>query len=397
MNNVRGSVALVHDHKFFKDEARIYSAGTFPYSVLARYVNSFGSVHVIGRASDAAPKGSLAVSSGNGVTFNLLGNVKSLKGIGGIFSVYYAIRRDTASSDLVIVRLPSLFGLLAIFANRQRLDRVVVEVVGNLGEKDMFESWPARAYGLAMHWATRHAIYKARNVIYITRAYLQSVYPTSGRSFVCPNVKIPAIHPSTLEARCKQWTQRSAAGQLRIGLVGSLDVSYKGHKVAIQVLSYILKASPNLDVTLHFLGPGDRRSLAGYAERLGVSSRVIFEGVRSSGLAVFQWMDSIDFLLQPSTSEAQGRALLEGLSRGLPVVASNVGGIPEFLPASNVFDPYDVPGLAQWVVARAASFETYVAEVTMSLDIASKYQETVVEESRRQVFSELSRLYAEGC
>ncbi len=53
-------------------------------------------------------------------------------------------------------------------------------------------------------------------------------------------------------------------------------------------------------------------------------------------------------LCQPSLIEPLGQALLEGMAAGRSVVATRIGGPPEFVPpeAGVLVDPLDVEGLA---------------------------------------------------
>src|SRR4051794_25611861 len=61
-------------------------------------------------------------------------------------------------------------------------------------------------------------------------------------------------------------------------------------------------------------------------------------------------------LCQPSVLEPLGQALLEGMAAGRPVVATRIGGPPEFVPpeAGILVDPLDVDALARALQAAAA-------------------------------------------
>jgi glycosyltransferase involved in cell wall biosynthesis len=62
-------------------------------------------------------------------------------------------------------------------------------------------------------------------------------------------------------------------------------------------------------------------------------------------------------LCQPSLIEPLGQALLEGMAAGRSVVATRIGGPPEFVPpdAGVLVDPLDVDALAHGL-RRAAGF-----------------------------------------
>ena len=62
-----------------------------------------------------------------------------------------------------------------------------------------------------------------------------------------------------------------------------------------------------------------------------------------------------DVLCQPSLVEPFGQALLEAMACGRPVVATSVGGPPEFVPREGgvLIDPLDVPALAEAMRAAA--------------------------------------------
>ena len=57
-------------------------------------------------------------------------------------------------------------------------------------------------------------------------------------------------------------------------------------------------------------------------------------------------LDSAHLFVLPSLTEGLPRALLEAMARGLPAVATAVGGVPELLPPSCLVPPRQAKALA---------------------------------------------------
>jgi len=68
------------------------------------------------------------------------------------------------------------------------------------------------------------------------------------------------------------------------------------------------------------------------------------------------WLAAADVVCQPSLVEPFGLATLEGLASGRSVVATRVGGPPEFVTerAGVLVDPFDEAALAAALAAAAA-------------------------------------------
>ncbi|MFA6318297.1 MAG: glycosyltransferase [Elusimicrobiota bacterium] len=82
---------------------------------------------------------------------------------------------------------------------------------------------------------------------------------------------------------------------------------------------------------VRFLVVGDgslRARLERLAGDLGIGPSVVFAGFREDAASC---LDAMDVYVQPSLNEAMGQALLQALSRGVPVVASAVCGIPDVI------------------------------------------------------------------
>lgn len=113
-------------------------------------------------------------------------------------------------------------------------------------------------------------------------------------------------------------------GSFVVLLVAHL-IPYKGVHVAIQALSQL-----PAETVLWIVGEGgERAALEEQARSLGVAHRLSFLGIRDD---VSRYMQAADCFVCPSLwQEAAGLVILEAMASGLPVIASAVGGIPEFV------------------------------------------------------------------
>lgn len=103
-------------------------------------------------------------------------------------------------------------------------------------------------------------------------------------------------------------------------------VPQKGFDVLIRAMAQLPES---LDLLLAGDGP-DRESLERLAEQLGLSGRVRFLG-RLDPAWVRRYMHSAVVFVLPSRHEPFGIVNLEAMASGTPVVATRVGGVPEFV------------------------------------------------------------------
>jgi glycosyltransferase involved in cell wall biosynthesis len=91
------------------------------------------------------------------------------------------------------------------------------------------------------------------------------------------------------------------------------------------------------DATLAVIGDGPLRRDVAASERVRVAGRVAHEEVPA-------WLAAADVVALPSLVEPFGQVLLEAMACERPVVATRVGGPPEFVPkeAGALVDPLDV-------------------------------------------------------
>ncbi len=133
---------------------------------------------------------------------------------------------------------------------------------------------------------------------------------------IIDNIKI-----SKTDARLKLGVPE---GEVVFGTVGRL-VPTKGQSYLIDAFSRVQKKIPNSRLVI--VGEGLLfNKLAKQTDELGISSRVLFTGYRED---VLELIRGLDVFVLPSLAEGLSIALLEAMASRLPVIASNVGGIPE--------------------------------------------------------------------
>jgi len=104
----------------------------------------------------------------------------------------------------------------------------------------------------------------------------------------------------------------------------------------------VIRALPHLPSNVKFLVAGDgedRTKLEMIAKESNVENRVIFAG-HVGHSEIPNYLKVSDIFVRPSTIEGMGSAFVEAFAASIPVVATPVGGIPDFL-----FDPEHDPDI----------------------------------------------------
>ncbi len=134
---------------------------------------------------------------------------------------------------------------------------------------------------------------------------------------------------------------------LRLLFLGRLD-SNKGADRALQALA-LLPADVRSQVRLYMAGDGAVEAMQDLARQLGISEQV---EIRSwiEGDEKERWLRESHVFTLPSRAEGLPMAMLEAMAYGKAVIASSVGGIPEWLTEGQegfLVSPDDIPALSE--------------------------------------------------
>jgi glycosyltransferase involved in cell wall biosynthesis len=135
-----------------------------------------------------------------------------------------------------------------------------------------------------------------------------------------------AIHPTLAPAlTATALLPQPAVPEFRMGIVGRLK-PIKGHEVLLRAMARLRKRP---DLALYVFGEGETEaSCRALCKEAAIEDQVHFMGFRSDVAAYMRQMDAI---VMPSFHEGIPYTALEAMDLGVPLIASDVGGLREIL------------------------------------------------------------------
>lgn len=152
---------------------------------------------------------------------------------------------------------------------------------------------------------------------------------------------IAKVFPHTYEIRSSLNIPMDSVLMVSVGEINH----NKNHKMAIDALSRV----KNQNIHYAIAGIGKLRDeLTEYAKRLGVGDRVHFLGFRTD---IFEVLKASDIFVMPSYREGLSVAMMEAMSCGLPVVASNIRGNCDLVDEEGgyLFDIHNIDELVGYI------------------------------------------------
>lgn len=378
---------FVYSHKFMKHENKYYSSGPFPYELFkSRYLEDFEKVTICSRLTKVNDEVNNYVrSDGKNVLFTEMPNLSVIRKRKNLIrSTQQILEQEIAKANAVVARMPSEHAYLAIKIALKWNKPLVVEVVGDIFESlwnhgSIFGKLLAPIYNLKY----KRIIKLSKYTIYVTNEQLQLKYPSSKEAYTinASNVELDATSESVLLRKIKKENYRPL-NKLKIGLIGSYATKYKGIHNGIDLIKYLQKQGVNAE--LHILGSGNNKWLIDRAKKNNVNGNIFFHGSLPSGEPVLEWLDTLDLYIQPSLTEGLPRALIEAMSRGLPAVASSVGGIPELLDEELLHKPNDSVDLIKRVVGLINNKQLILSQIERNFWVAQQYSKSVLQERRKK-------------
>lgn len=349
VNNRRystGSLAFATDVRIAQRGGEHYAQHpSARYEAWDPYVRARGAAVIIARQS--TQQGDI-LASGPGVSFKLVPDYNSLITLMQALPEIWE-RLNPAPYGLVIGRLPEPLSVLLL--TRAAIQRKKYVAIMAADVDALLKQIPRVGTALAFlaKVYVRSLLRRSSGIIYVTQRTLQEKYPAPLNipHMARSNVIMPAV-TSLADLRPLQ-----AGGTLRVVSVGTMQSLSKGHDILIHAIS---KLADEVPILLTLVGSGKfQPDLERLAATLGVQEKVVFAGQINDPDRMVRVIDESDLFALASRSEGLPRAMIEAMARGLPVLGSAAGGIPEILAEEDLVKPSTPEEWASRITEFAAS------------------------------------------
>jgi glycosyltransferase involved in cell wall biosynthesis len=380
-------VGILCEERFQQAGGRLYSPNGFGDAFWQRYVRTFGEIALIARIQHRARAEASAVPVAHPDL--RLREIPAFQGPRGLApklpQVLWALRKGMRGLDGFIVRCPGTLSLLALPFLLAARKPIAVEVVGD--PRAMFESGVggigSGVLGPIAVAANRRLLEAASAVTYVTDEYLQSRYPPPCQA------SVSAFSDVVLSKESFRGRPRSAgefgADPARLLFAGTIEQNYKGIDTLLAALALLRR--DGRQVSLRIAGTGRLTgSVAANIDRFELEGSVALLG-QLGNAELIREMEACDLFVLPSRTEGLPRAIIEAMARGMPVVASAVGGIPELVPAQYLVGDGRPESFARVIAACLDEPGRLAAMSAENLAFARKFAGPGIER-RRQDFYE---------
>lgn len=312
-------------------------------------------------------------------------NVPLFRELKNLPSIYKLAKRVVKEADFIYMRTGIASSIAAIYCKKYNVPymAIVNEDVSNSTRSH--SKLLVKLASFPLTFFSKRMIRDANYACYVTKDFLQTLYPCNGESIGCSDIEFLDINESVLKKRLEKI--EDSHGTIILGSAGSVATRVKGKDTAIKALAK-LKEAGRTNYKYQLVGTGDQTILKRLAAKYGVSEMVEFLGEYKHD-DVLKWFDTLDIYVHPSRSEGLPRTVLEAITRACPCVCSSVAGIPELIDREFLFD-YDgneVSSLANLILKMDKT--AMKSQAKINFERSKLYKPEFLDQQRSSFFSKV--------
>ena len=375
MNN--SNIFLVTEVKIYLVNNKYYADNSFS-KILYRYYFKFKNISILSRIlkQDTAPKGFTDISSYCQRFINSNSISKFM-----IKHLNNEVIKEIKNSDLIILRMPSLFSFKIIKVIKKYKKKYLTEVMGCIWDSAFNHGLIGKIIAPYCFYMTKKIIYNANYCTYVTQEFLQKRYPCKNKSIAVSNVNIEDVFNDRNYSKID-------VHNITMMTSAAVNVKYKGQQFVIKAISILKKRGININYYL--AGKGDNMYLSKIANKYKVQENVHFLGMLSHQ-EVLNKLKNIDIYIQPSLQEGLPRALIEAMSCGCVCFGSKIAGIPELLNNNQLFKKKSDKSITDCIKKNISNSEEFSKISKENVLKASQYTLDKLNKTRYLYYDQIIR------
>lgn len=238
--------------------------------------------------------------------------------------MYWQARGIAAQADVINARVPDYTGICGAFWARRMKKPLFVNIVDDWHQ--YAENVPTKLKGIMRLGLKAHLRLYCALETYVCRGALvfaqgHSIFERYN-DYSDTHMCVSSSH-SAADVRSPRSLESEKIHIVSIGRC----VHIKGHRHLIDAVAALRQEDPGREYRLTIAGDGpDRQKYVEQAQRLGIHDSLTLTG-QLDRPDVFALLDTASIFCLPSLGEGTPKVLLEAMARGIPVVASDVGGV----------------------------------------------------------------------
>lgn len=233
--------------------------------------------------------------------------------------------------DVVHCRMPDYTGIIGVVLSRIKRKEFYIQIIADW-EIEAKKTSVLKKCGLGLFLKIDYYFYD----------FLERLFSKNRLVFAQGNTSFDK-HKNNSEAKliCSTAHYNTDIGVIKNRFENNNEICllHIGRLTGVKNQELLIKAVEKLNIgsrcvwKLNILGDGPLRdSLNNLINKLGLENRVFLRGQIDRSDEFWNYFDISDAFLMSSRSEGTPKVILEAMARSVPVVSSNVGGIPYMVP-----------------------------------------------------------------
>ncbi|GAB2021895.1 hypothetical protein RyT2_09690 [Pseudolactococcus yaeyamensis] len=386
---------VVLEEHFVRDEdGNYWSKRVVNDDYLERYLNVFDEVTIFARTSSEkkiVPATYNKITK-KGIKFVEIPDVQGAVALAKKApQIILSFKKAQKGHDVVILRAPSPLSLLLYrFVSKKAVFGAEFMMAANKFFEKEGKIW--ESVNSFFDREGKRLCYTANGVSYVTEWKLQEQYPPRASEVISDQYFTTSYSSINLRKeffKPKVWQDNPK--EFVIVHVGFMDSYRKGQDILIEAVSILVKKG--IPVRLQLVGDGEKKAaFEALATKLSIINQVDFLGGMSDKNEIGKVLEAAHLFVLPSQSEGLPRVIIEAMAKGLPVIASDVDGIPELVQDELMIHDFEPQLYADKIEKVFSDWNKLIEIGDRNYAKSLKFEASLLQEKRKQFYSNLKEM-----